>query len=675
MDLAMKQPKEEVFQTEKQKDSFISECEAWINLGLHPHIVSCYYVREIGGIPAIFSEWMDGGSLKNIIEDGSLYGDGAEERILDIAIQFARGLHYTHEQGLIHQDVKPDNLLLTKTGEAKVADFGIAKARISATVLDTNMPYDATMFSVSGGYTPAYASIEQVRGGKLTRRTDIYSWAVSVVEMYLGERRWTDGVIVSMACENYFSEARVAVPKAMQALLKECLNMEEEKRPHDFSVVEQRLLGIYRDTFGIDYNRTQPKAAADTADSLNNRALSFLDIGKPQEAEKYWKKALSLDPNHVESVYNLSLKLWRSGKICDLDAVRSIEACMQNNWTWKGYYCLAKVHLERGDKEKAASILERMSGNLGIISNNDSIKERLAGDKLLTQLRAAPKKGAKALGDRYEAYAVCFDPKGMNVLIASNAVKIWNVDTGECIQTFKGQTWDTNCVQYSPDGKLALLGDENGTLKLYDVNSGECLRTFKDDSWRRVRSVCFSPDASLVISGGNGVTVKLWNVKTGECLNSFNAGAFVHSVAVSNDGKIRIWDMNSGACLRTLSGHTGSVNAVCIDPTNSLVLSGSSDKTARLWDIKTGDCLHIYTDSSDGIQTVCFDPNGKYILTGSIGPSLKLWDRHTGVCLHTFPVESGINSACFSPDGSRVIAGTFSGCNLYHIPDFDYKAE
>ncbi|MDR3142036.1 MAG: protein kinase, partial [Tannerellaceae bacterium] len=132
VDLAMKQPQKKLFQNEAQKQDFIHECDAWINLGLHPHIVSCYYVREVGGIPSIFSEWMDGGSLKGAINNGTLYDGNNEtvsERILDIAIQFARGLHYAHEQQLIHQDVKPDNLLLSKTGEAKVADFGIANAR------------------------------------------------------------------------------------------------------------------------------------------------------------------------------------------------------------------------------------------------------------------------------------------------------------------------------------------------------------------------------------------------------------------------------------------------------------------------------------------------------------------------------------------------------------------
>ena len=118
-----------LFDTIEEKEEFIEECQHWIDLGLHPNVVTCYYVRDIGGVPSIFSEWMDGGSLKDRIRDGSLY-EGTEReiqaRILDIAIQAARGLRYSHENGLVHQDIKPGNILLSKEWDAKIADFGLA---------------------------------------------------------------------------------------------------------------------------------------------------------------------------------------------------------------------------------------------------------------------------------------------------------------------------------------------------------------------------------------------------------------------------------------------------------------------------------------------------------------------------------------------------------------------
>ena len=126
LDLALKRPKRETFQTERGKENFERECTTWVELGLHPNIVSCYYVRRIGDIPMVFAEFVEDGSLDDWIENRMLYQGGPEEslrRILDIAIQFAWGLEYAHENRLIHQDVKPDNVMMDG-GVAKVTDFG-----------------------------------------------------------------------------------------------------------------------------------------------------------------------------------------------------------------------------------------------------------------------------------------------------------------------------------------------------------------------------------------------------------------------------------------------------------------------------------------------------------------------------------------------------------------------
>src|SRR5262245_50870904 len=80
---------------------FQREAEEWVNrVGLHPHVVCCHYVRVLGGLPRVFVEFVDGGSLHSWIASGRLYEGGHEEalqRILDIAVQFAWGLHYVHE--------------------------------------------------------------------------------------------------------------------------------------------------------------------------------------------------------------------------------------------------------------------------------------------------------------------------------------------------------------------------------------------------------------------------------------------------------------------------------------------------------------------------------------------------------------------------------------------------
>src|SRR5207248_5828966 len=124
----------------------------------------CHYVRVLGGLPRLFMDLVEGGSLQDWIDSGKLYEGGAEaalERILDVAIQFAWGLHHAHEQGLIHQDVKPANVLMTADGIAKVTDFGLAKARALAGEARGVARRGHSILVSSGLMTPAYCSPEQ----------------------------------------------------------------------------------------------------------------------------------------------------------------------------------------------------------------------------------------------------------------------------------------------------------------------------------------------------------------------------------------------------------------------------------------------------------------------------------------------------------------------------------
>ena len=358
VDLAMKRPLPKLFSNENAKKNYILECETWINLGLHPNIVSCYYVREIYGIPTIFSEWMNGGSLEDLIKSEKLYeGNDIEQkkRILDIAIQFARGLNYAHQAGLIHQDVKPANLMMTKAGEAKVTDFGLAKAIATLSIAEDNNVAEegATLFSESGGYTPAYCSMEQMDGKVLTRRTDIYSWAVSVLEMYIGKRMWVSGVVAGLNCREYFGNSRVSMPETMKDLLVKCLDSEPDNRPQNFDVIEAELIKIYRTETESDYPRPDPMVAAETADSLNNRALSFLDLGKTIDAERLFDKALTLDRNNINVIFNRLLLLWRTGKMNNLEIFSEINSSKQMINSSEFDYLQAQVYLESGIGDKA----------------------------------------------------------------------------------------------------------------------------------------------------------------------------------------------------------------------------------------------------------------------------------------------------------------------------------
>jgi len=660
VNLAMKQPKSEMFQSQVQKENFIHECEAWINLGLHPHIVSCYYVREIDGIPSIFAEWMEGGSLKDLIESEELYEggqDAAAERILDIAIQFARGLHYAHEQGLIHQDVKPDNLLLTADGTAKVADFGIAKARAVLNVPDADAPGGGTMVSAAGWRTREYASVEQMKGQKLTRRTDIWSFAVSVLEMFMGHRPWQTGVAAGMLCNEYFEETRIPMPENMKKLLRHCFRENEAERPHDFAQVEIELLAIYQMTTGSKYARTSPKVAADTADSLNNKALSFLDMGKPEEAKKCWDRAAKLDLNNLDSAFNSALHLWRSGVIDDMEAIRRVEACHNLTNTYKCLLLISQMHLERGDYQLALRIAEKA--------------EEKGKDNPLTKhvLNVAQKACNKEqfqvvkLADG-EGESLAIHPSGRYIVVRrQDHLVLVEIIGGTILRVLHGIGKDVFDWFFTPDGRYLVVEQKSEGQKLYDLESGECVRIYGRDAKKRF----FTPDGRHIITVNYNGDIQRSDTENGNLELSFaDKFTYPRCADLSPDGNylltgkgsaspyhesfedsLRLWDVRIGKLIRYLRGHKGDINALCFLPGGRFALSGSRDKTMKLWNLETGECIHDFIGHKEAIIIVSVSTDGRFALSGEMGMTVKLWSVKTGKCLRTFTPDDWIGKKHF----------------------------
>ena len=326
MDLAVKSPRADLFQTEAQKENFTHECETWIMLGLHSHIVTCFYVRQLGGIPRVFAEYIEGGSLKEWIDDGKLYGGGKTDalvRIIDIAIQTAIGLNYAHEKKLIHQDVKSANILMTVEGCAKVADFGLSNARTSVEIGNKKDDSTRSILCSFGGRTPAYNSPEQAHGYPLTRRTDIYSWAVTVLEMFVGGIRWTDGRVAREVLF-YLQEGSLdsvpkccpQIPDSMATLLSQCLMKDEKLRPHGFEEVTNSLVKIYEQLTKTAYQCSDTDPVELDGDTLNNRMLSLLEMGRVFEPpiQNAYKILLNLEAKHTDHYLgrlNKALFHWR----------------------------------------------------------------------------------------------------------------------------------------------------------------------------------------------------------------------------------------------------------------------------------------------------------------------------------------------------------------------------
>ena len=197
------------------------------------HIVSIFDVGEEGGVHYFASELVEGGDLRQRLGDTL-----SLKKTLEIAGQIASGLAAAHEKGIIHRDLKPENILLTKAGQAKIADFGLAKLAESSEAALSQMPtadrVETTAGMVMG--TVSYMSPEQASGRKVDYRSDQFSFGSILYEMLTGHlafRKQTKGETLAAILRDDplpVSESNAEVPAPVAWIVERCLVKDPQER-------------------------------------------------------------------------------------------------------------------------------------------------------------------------------------------------------------------------------------------------------------------------------------------------------------------------------------------------------------------------------------------------------------------------------------------------------------
>ena len=181
--VAVKVLKQEFSENTNFVSKFRVEAQAAASL-MHPNIVNVYDVGEENGVHYIVMELVEGITLKKYIEKKARL---SVKEAVSIAIQACMGLEAAHRNHIIHRDIKPQNIIISKEGKVKVTDFGIAKAATSNTITSN------VMGSVH------YTSPEQARGGYSDERSDIYSMGITLFEMLTGRVPFNGDTTVAIA--------------------------------------------------------------------------------------------------------------------------------------------------------------------------------------------------------------------------------------------------------------------------------------------------------------------------------------------------------------------------------------------------------------------------------------------------------------------------------------------
>ncbi|MET7394899.1 serine/threonine-protein kinase [Dactylosporangium sp. NPDC005572] len=711
VDLAVKSPRPEV-----PRDAFVAEAETWVSLGLHPHVCSCYYVRVLDGVPRAFAEYIAGGSLRDWIDDRRLYRGSetaAVERILDAAVQTAWALAHAHARSVTHRDVKPANILVDDADGAfvaKLTDFGLA---------------------AGGGMTLAYASPEQAAGARAGPPSDVYSLAVSILEMFTGGVTWMAGPAARHALAAYLADdpghapathhaddpqptaatqpARgsslasaaqpagegddrrddgpPAMPAEVADLLDRCLAEAPDDRPASVAAVAGVLVMAYERHTGRAYPRAVPVAAVLRADELSNRALSLLDLDRPAEAEQAFAGALAADPQHVAATYNAGLHRWRRGAVTDDRLVAELEGLRADTGD-----VLAQIHLERGDLTAARKLLGEAVLR-AVLPTAGTLVD--AGAVAAWTVPWTP------VDDVPGRVPLAADPGGRLALTGEpgGALRLWDIHSGRMRHRLAGHRRRVHAAGLTPDGRYAASVCEDETVRHWDLTArrprsrllyaspnpprwgggdglGElALRT-------QSTTVGLSPDGRLVLYAGLDGVLRIWDLRGGPP-RTLDEHAGARLVAVSADGRsavsvgqghvARVWDLPAGRCRRELAQAPSPVAALGLSADGRFAAVGCLDGTIGVWDLGDGRRIRILTG---GTPADALSLDERVLVSAErYHGTVRYWDLDSGRCLRTFPGHAGGAAAVHLDADARsaLSAGRDGAVRRWRLPG-EYRA-
>ncbi len=589
---------------------FKEEAQRLQELGEHPQIPNLLAYFEQDSYLYLVQQFIGG---DNLLQRMQANGRFKEPEIRKFLLDLLPVLKFIHERGVIHRDIKPQNVIIRENdGKHVLIDFGASKL-LTATVKNKGTSIG------SHGYTP----VEQMQDGKAYPASDLFSLGATCFFLLTGispSKQWMEkGYAWIATWRKHFTGSDgqgISISMELGEVIDKMLKVDIQERYQSADLVLKDLL--------------PQQISASVATTLVSSVTGSADEATIKVKKKFNKQWLLAG----------GLVLFGLGGVVWFLQNQPLEINFQIPRIFMpGDVNASQVFTLVGHASDVNAVKFSPQGyQLATGSDDKTIKVWNVNSKLaILTLR----------GHSGWIWDVAFSPDGKTLASSSydRTIKLWNLSTGKEIMSLEGHSGAVTSIAFSRDGKSLASSSVDRTIKLWDVATGKQIQTFKGHS-AGVDSVDFSPDGFTLASGAWDKTIKLWNIQTGEQIRTFQGHQDkVLSVAFAPDGKtlasaskdktVKLWNLVTGEVSHTLTGHTDKVNSVAYISSNvdgqpqpdQKLVSGSNDNTIKLWNLETGKLVKTLQKDVGYIYSVATSADGKKIAGGGSAENIiKIWE-------------------------------------------------